>query len=47
MQDLLWGFGAPITQSSSHGEVLVLCRKMSSVDSDVKGVTEMVAILAP
>ena len=47
VQELLWGFGAPITLSTSPGEALVLCRKMSSVDSDGKGVTEMAVILAP
>lgn len=46
--DLLQSFGAPITlSSSSHWEVLVLCRKMSSVGLDGKGVTEMAVVLAP
>jgi len=47
VQELLWGFGAPVTPSASHGEAQVLCRKMSSVGSDGKGVTEMAVILAP
>lgn len=42
VQDLLHGFGAPITHSASHGEASVLCRKMPSV-----ALTEMHVILAP